>query len=89
MLAIIPSAVDPPSGERTGTWGATVKPDVTRAAQPGAPGAGLLGFARVDGRQDDSPQFDHPEPERFRRRHGVVMSRGLEPGRNFNRSWDA
>ena len=32
VLAVIPSAVDPPSGERTGTRGATVKPDVTRAA---------------------------------------------------------
>jgi len=69
VLAVIPSAVDPPSGERTGTRGATVKPDVTRAAQPGAPGAGLLGFARVDGRRDDSPLLNHhpgvgaPPPE--------------------------
>ena len=69
--AVIPSAVDPPTGERAVARGATLVHGQPVAAQPGASGDGLLGLSRVDGRRDGRPRFVIiPEPERPRRRRG-------------------
>jgi hypothetical protein len=58
--AVIPSAVDPPTGERAVARGATLVHGQPVTAQPGASGDGLLGSPRVDGRRDDSSLLDHP-----------------------------
>ncbi len=68
--AVIPSAVDPPTGEQAVTRGATLVHSQPLTAQPGASGDGLLGLSRVDGRRDDSRFLIIPESERPRRRHG-------------------
>jgi hypothetical protein len=65
QLAAIPSAVDPPFGERAGAGAATVDGPGSVATKAGGPGDGLLGFAWVDGGREGTP----PRSRGPRRRH--------------------
>ena len=78
--AVIPSAIDPPTGERDVVRGAILVHSQPVHYQPGAPGDGLLGLSRVDGRRDGSRFLIIPELERPRGGTGSSEVPRPQPG---------